>query len=139
MSEKQNQKIDWIIHHVVNGAACDCCGEIEESFPEYMCNAHTHGLERYGHLNFQIVLAMDPQIIGYILNDMGLRVQSGVKFKSGDVISDALAGGYNIRLLEVEETGRKVLRILLPDENNRFPGDEDCQYPYSQQENFNTK
>lgn len=47
-----NQKIDWLIHLVANGA-CDECGEVETDFLPYMCNAHTHGLERYGHLDFQ--------------------------------------------------------------------------------------
>lgn len=50
-----DQKIDWVIHLVANGA-CDECGEIETGFLPYMCNAHTHGLERYGHLDFQMVL-----------------------------------------------------------------------------------
>lgn len=132
------QKIDWIIHYVANGEMCDCCGKVEAGFPEYMTNAHTHGLEKYDHLDFQIVLAMDPQIVGTLLNDMGLRVQAGEKFKSGDILSDVLAGGYDVLLLEVEETGRKVLRIILPDKDNCFPGDKRCSYPYSKQASFET-
>lgn len=50
-----DQKIDWLIHLVANGA-CDECGAVETDFLPYMCNAHTHGLERYGHLDFQMVL-----------------------------------------------------------------------------------
>ncbi len=46
-----DQKIDWLIHLVANGA-CDECGEVETDFLPYMCNAHTHGLERYGHFGF---------------------------------------------------------------------------------------
>ena len=38
-----DQKIDWLIHLVANGA-CDECGEVETDFLPYMCNAHTHGL-----------------------------------------------------------------------------------------------
>lgn len=135
--KNNKQKIDWIIHFVVNGAMCDCCGEVENSFPEYMCNAHTHGMEIYGHLDFQIVLALDPQITGALLNDMGLRVQAGEKFKAGDVISD-LISNYDVKLVEAEETGRTVLRILLPDKNGLFPGDDGCEYPYSQQQCFLT-
>lgn len=134
----KNQKIDWIIHFVVNGAECDCCGKTENSFPEFLCNTHTHGLEKYGHLDFQVVLAMPPELIGHLLNDLGLRVQAGEKFKDGDVIDDLLANGYLVRLIEVEETGRKVLRLLLPDGNNRFPGDKECRYPYNRQKNFKT-
>ena len=135
---KQKQKIDWCIDYCANGIPCACCGEIETSFPEYMANAHTHGLEKYGHLNFQIVLALLIHVVGKILNDIGLRVQAGEKFKSDDVLSDALADGYNIRLLEVEEGGRKVLRILLPDPENHLPGEKFCKYPYNRQANFRT-
>ena len=134
----KEQKIDWIIHHVVNGVACDCCGKVEDSFPEYLCNAHTHGMGKYNHLDFQIVLAMPPELIGHLLNDLGLRVQAGQKFKDGDVIDDLLANGYLMRLVEVEETGRNVLRVLIPDENNHFPGDKECHYPYNRQKKFKT-
>lgn len=51
-----------------------------------MCNAHTHGLERYGHLDFQMVL-LPTEEIGRILNTLGLRVQSGERFRSGDMVS----------------------------------------------------
>lgn len=65
-------------------------------------------------------------------------VANGEKFKSGDILSDVLAGGYNVLLLEIEETGRKVLRILLPDPENRLPGDKLCTYPYNRQAKFKT-
>ena len=81
-----DQKIDWVIHLVANGA-CDECGEIETGFLPYMCNAHTHGLERYGHLDFQMVLFLPTEEIGRILNTLGLRVQSGERFRSGDMVS----------------------------------------------------
>ena len=32
-----DQKIDWLIHLVANGA-CDECGEVETDFLPYMCN-----------------------------------------------------------------------------------------------------
>lgn len=132
------QKIDWMIHFEANGEICACCGEIITGFPEYMANAHTHGMSKYGHLDFQIVLALPPNVVGTILNDMGLRVQAGEKFKSGDILSDVLADGYSVRLVEVEETERRVLRIMLPDPENRFPGDKGCEYPYNKQKDFKT-
>ena len=46
--------IDWVIHLVANGARCEQCGEIETSFKEYLCNAHTHGMARYDHPDFQM-------------------------------------------------------------------------------------
>lgn len=135
----KKQKIDWVIHVVMNGVECQDCNKVENSFPAFMCNVHTHGMEKYNHLDFQIVLALNPQITGIILNNMGLRVQAGETFKSGEVLSDVLADGYKVRLIETEETGRRVLRLLLPDENNNLPGDADCSYPYSEQESFVTE
>ena len=123
-----DQKIDWVIHLVANGA-CDECGEIETGFLPYMCNAHTHGLERYGHLDFQMVLFLPTEEIGRILNTLGLRVQSGERFRTGDMVS-GIYEDCDVRLDEYEETGRKVLRVIIPDANNIFPEEGDCMLPY---------
>ena len=123
-----DQKIDWVIHLVANGA-CDECGEIETGFLPYMCNAHTHGLERYGHLDFQMVLFLPTEEIGRILNTLGLRVQSGERFRSGDMVS-GIYEDCDVRLDEYEATGRKVLRVIIPDANNIFPEEGDCMLPY---------
>ena len=123
-----DQKIDWVIHLVANGA-CDECGEIETGFLPYMCNAHTHGLERYGHLDFQMVLFLPTEEIGRIHNTLGLRVQSGERFRSGDMVS-GIYEDCDVRLDEYEETGRKVLRVIIPDANNIFPEEGDCMLPY---------
>ncbi len=123
-----DQKIDWVIHLVANGA-CDECGEIETGFLPYMCNAHTHGLERYGHLDFQMVLFLPTEEIGRILNTLVLRVQSGERFRSGDMVS-GIYEDCDVRLDEYEETGRKVLRVIIPDANNIFPEEGDCMLPY---------
>ena len=123
-----NQKIDWIIHLVANGS-CETCGCEEHSFLPYACNAHTHGMERYKHKDFQIVLAYPSQEIGWILNSMGLRVQAGERFQAGDMV----AGIYedcDLRLDEAEEDGRNVLRVVVPDKYNRFPEDENCMDCY---------
>ena len=42
-----SKNIDWVIHFVANGVACAECGKVEDTFIEYACNAHTHGMERY--------------------------------------------------------------------------------------------
>ena len=125
-------KIDWIIHYVFDDKTEGC-------FPEFMINAHTHGLEKYNHLDFQVVLEMPPALTGNLLNEMGLRVQRGERYKDGDIVSDLLQNGYDVRLVEREEMDRKVLRLLIPDENNRFPEDKLCQYPYNFQKDFSTK
>ena len=103
-----NNNIDWIIHLVANGA-CDECGKEEKGFLPYTCNAHTHGMEKYGHPDFQVVLSLPPREIGRILNTLGLRVQEGERFQAGRYVSGIYAD-CDIRLDEFRETGRNVLR-----------------------------
>ena len=81
MSKK---KVDWIIHIVGNGIVCEECGKVENGFKENLCNAHTHGMARYSHPDFQMVLATAPHEIGRILNSFGLMVQNGYRFTNGE-------------------------------------------------------
>lgn len=125
-------KIDWIIEIVANGVACERCGKVENSFPEYICNAHTHGMGRYNHLDFQMVIMTAPEDMGYILNTLGLRVQAGERFKAGDMV-DGIFLDCPVRLDRFYENGRPVLRVIIPDSKNRFPEDPACEYPYNYQ------
>ncbi len=124
------KNIDWVIHFVANGVACAECGKAENSFIEYACNAHTHGMEKYGHPDFQMVLHTNLQDISYILNTLGWRVQNGERFQPGDLVSGIFLD-CDVRLDEFEECDRKVLRVIIPDGKNRFPEDPECKYPYS--------
>ncbi|MCM1508919.1 MAG: DUF4262 domain-containing protein [Ruminococcus flavefaciens] len=117
-------KIDWIIHCCANGARDDC-GTVERGFIPNTCNAHTHGMEKYHHMDFQMVLFLPPEEIMRILNTLGLRVQAGERFQNGDMVS-GIYEDCNIRLDAFEETGRTVLRVMIPDKYNIFPEDERC-------------
>lgn len=125
-----SKKIDWIFHLVANGVHCQECGKAENPFPQYICNAHTHGMDKYSHPEFQLVLYMPEATIGYVLNTMGLRVQAGERFKAGDLV-EGIFLDCPVRLDEFEENGRKLLRVIIPDAQNRFPEDPDCAYPYN--------
>lgn len=122
-------KIDWIIHCCRNGVACAECGDIESGFIENTCNAHTHGMQRYGHMDFQMVIQYSDDNICRILNTFGLWVQEGKKFKDGDVVS-GIFEDCDVKLKEFLESDRKVLRIIIPDKNNVFPDEEGCLSPY---------
>lgn len=121
--------IDWIIHLCTNGAVCAECGKVETCFLPHACNAHTHGMECYGHPDFQLVLDLPTQEIGRILNTFGLRVQNGERFHAGDLVS-GIYDDCDVRLDEFEETGRTVLRVVIPDGRNRFPEDPNCNARY---------
>lgn len=125
-------KIDWIIHMVANGLTCAECGKAENPFLVNLCNCHTHGMARYNHLDFQMVLHVSPEEVGYILNAFGKRVQVGEKFKAGDLV-DGIFLDCPVRLDLFRECDREVLRVIIPDGQNRFPEDPECTYPYSYQ------
>ncbi len=122
-------EIDWIIHLCANGVSCEECGKVENGFLPQTCNAHTHGMEKYHHMDFQLVLALPVEEIARILNTLGLRVQAGERFHDGDLVS-GIYEDCDIRLDEYEETGRTVLRVVIPDKYNIFPEDGRCMSVY---------
>lgn len=125
-------KTDWIVHYVSNNVHCDECGKREDSFLPCLCNAHTHGMKKYNHLDFQIVLDLGAQEVCRILNELGRRVRAGHRFTAGEMIP----GVYEdcaVRLDIAEETGREVYRVIIPDRNYLFPEDPLCCGIYPQQ------
>jgi len=114
------KNIDWIIHYVIGTEG-----------PGGIVNAHTHGMERYDHLDFQLVLPLVQKQTCEILNTIGIEVQNGRKFEPNIYYIDIFTCGF--RLLPVLETGRKVLRLILPDPQMRFPENPLCIEPYKSQ------
>lgn len=125
-------QIDWVIHGCANGVQCEYCGDTENGFLPGTCNFHTHGMDKYNHMDFQMILAYPYEEICRILNTFGLRVQAGERFKAGDMVS-GIYEDCDVRLSEFEETGRTVLRVIIPDKNNRFPEEKECDSKYSVQ------
>lgn len=120
------KKIDWVVHMVMNGANCDVCGKREDELIPYACDAHTHGMNNYGHKEFQMVLAYEPKELMRILNYLGLKVQAGEKFRDGDMVSGIYLD-CDVQLREFECHGDTVLRVIIPDRMNRFPDNPDCE------------
>lgn len=125
----------WMLHAVVNGMKCECCGKEEYPWRPGVYDVHTDGLDDlYGHMNFQIVVGIDVHIAATLLNEMGCRVRAGAKYKQGDVLDDLLTGGYQVRLdLTTDSAAMPVLRLVLPDVAGRWPEEKDCEYPFSLQ------
>ena len=115
------QDTDWIIHCVIN-----------ETVPDKTLNSHTHGMGKYSHPDFQLVLPYKKEDVMYLLNAIGHRVQNGEKFRAGDMVK-GLYEDCEVRLDLVMETGRLVLRLIVPDKSNRFPEDPLCEEPYKYQ------
>ena len=134
MKNQKKEKVpafDWIIHFVTD-YACQLCGNNDLHFKPNLCNFHTHGMrELYNHPEFQLVLNIDFNIAGYILNKLGLMVKEGRRFKAGEAVSGI--GICDLTLFEATDNSKPVLRVILPDPSYRLPDDENCEHPYNLQ------
>lgn len=127
---KSEPKFDWDIHYVSNGEECSECGKTESSFPEYICDAHTDGMAKYGHLDFQVVINYGPREVFRLLNTMGLRVRHGEKFANGDQVS-GLYEDCKVRLREITDcNGNPILRLVISDRQNRLPEQSEPPFTY---------
>jgi len=115
------KKINWIIHF-----------GMDASDIKFITNCHTHGMELYDHADFQVVLSLPQNEMKRLLNTIGMRVRDGERFANGDMVK-GLYLDCDIRLDSVMETGRRVLRLVIPDKHNRFPEDPRCMAPYKYQ------
>ncbi len=70
-------------------------------------------------MDFQLVLNVSNDHAKYLLNTLGIRVQKGERFKSGNLVA-GLYENYSVRLDKYTETGRTVLCLIIPDECNHF-------------------
>lgn len=125
-------KIDWMIELLANGCVCQECGKVEFGFRPYLCDAHTRGMNRYGHPEFQMVLHVNPEEICRILNTLGLMVQSGHKFSDNEFVSEIYEDCV-VQLKQFWDENKYVYRVIIPDKNNVFPEKRSCEYPYSHQ------
>jgi len=126
-------KLKWIILIESNDTICTECGKKEQNFIPFACNATTYGLVKlFGHKEFQLVIKYPKKEILYILNTLGLRVQAGEKFSDGDIIT-GIYEDCSVKLVEFEDAGQKVLRVIVPDKYCRFPDDPLCMDEYKHQ------
>ncbi len=125
------KKVDWIFHYVSNNAICQECGKEESGFPQYICDAHTHGMFKYNHLEFQVVIDYGPEEVGRLLNEMGRRVQAGERFADGDEV-EGLYLDCNVHIRQMSDArGRSILRLIIPDRDNKMP--EEAGNPHCMQ------
>ena len=118
--------IDWRIH--LCGYEC-WESRRETGFLPYLCNAHTHGMEKYHHPDFQVVLNLSIPEICRILNTLSLMVKRGYRFHDGELVY-SIYEDCPVRLSEFTESGRKVLRVVIPDRYNQYPENPECDHPY---------
>ncbi len=93
----------------------------------HLVNYHTHGFSQlWKHPDFQIVLPLSPEQVMPTFHSFADRVRKGERFHAGQVVSEIIREPYKVKLVAARECDRDVLRILVPDKKNRFPGDPGC-------------
>ncbi|MEI2467797.1 ribonuclease E inhibitor RraB [Niallia taxi] len=106
---------------------------LAEEYDDIHANYHTHGVEEnFSHQDFQIVLDMDPEIANDVFFTLVDEVKKGRRFKEGKVYTNIITD-FNIAFKQYKEMNRKVLRVLLPDENGKLPIESDCDEYYKHQ------
>lgn len=120
-SENYNNSNDWHIHFVY-----------DESPIDGIINAHTHGLpEIFGHPDFQMVIGA-PDEVYYIMGKLVNMVKRGYTLTNNTIII-GLFDNKNVLLKEYVEMNRRVLRVIIPDENDNMPEDASCMGPFKYQ------
>lgn len=123
--KQQKEMIDkygFVIHNV-----------FPSSEDEILWSHHTHGLkENFNHTDLEIVLPIDPQLAGSLLHGMVSLIKKGESFEN-ILISDKVIENFDVQLVETMEGDRKVIRVVLPDANGKFPKDKDCAEIYKNQ------
>lgn len=88
-------------------------------------NIHTHGLqENYNHADLQITCPLPPKTAHSILAEIVHNVKLGERYKEGR--NSRIIRNFDVELKEYMESGRKVLRILLPDTKGVLPTEQGC-------------
>ena len=78
-------------------------------------DAHTHGLEeKYNHPNFQILISLPKNTVQSIFWGFVDRIKEGERFEHGGMYSKIIKN-FPVQLAWARESGRRVLRIILPD------------------------
>lgn len=133
IKHKRSRRIFWHIDHVCDMGICPCCGKDKSMHPDFIpnaCDAHTHGMNRFGHLEFQYVLNVKSEEIAHVLNSLCNLVASGRKFYDGDYVT-GIYDDCSVLLKQFkDDNGGDILRVIVPDGKNRFPGNPECWAPY---------
>jgi hypothetical protein len=114
--EEMLEKYGWYVHYV---------------FSEKMVNVHTHGLEKYHHLDFQVVLPLQQNTVHGILTTLVSRVKRGESFRHNQFVEEVISN-FPVKLVKAYDADRLLLRVIFPDPHGKLEQSE-MDGSYSQQ------
>lgn len=105
------EKYGWFAHYVYNDKMC----------PSGI-NIHTHNVwESFKHKDIQVCLNLDPKLLHMVIVNVVEGIKKGVKYVPGKMYA-GLVDGFKLEFIDAIEGNRKVLRLLIPDENGKYEG-----------------
>lgn len=113
-------KTDWEIHLVTDNVSGKS-------------SAHTHGLDKYGSLEVEINLHLRPEVMGQYLNFISSKIADGFIVKEGEKVTGLFECPIYFIKTQSVQSEEEVLRVILPDEEMRFPWDDNCSSGYREQ------
>jgi hypothetical protein len=116
MEAESIEKYGWYAHYVFGDKMC----------PSGV-NIHTHYLvESFGHKDIQLCINIDPTLLHFVIVNVVDGIRKGIKYEPGKMYA-GLVDGFKLEFIDAIENGRKVLRLLIPDEKGKYTG------PYAEQ------
>lgn len=99
-------------------------------------DAHTHGLvENFSHKDLQIVFPYETPQTATLLNRLIDAIDKGTKFEVG-IKYPGFFTSCDIEFIEVQDRGRVLLRLLIPDGDCISPLNPLCEKFYRGQVSF---
>ena len=126
------EKPNWIIHYVA--PTVDESQSPDYFYEPYFSSIHTHGLDKYGHRDLCLSIAIPPETACTLLNSLGMRIANEEEIFEDGIRIDILANGMKVKFISFDND--PTLYIILPDKNGKLPDDCDCEEPYSLQEKY---
>ena len=126
------EKPDWLIHYVV--PTVDKSKSPDYFYEPYFSNIHTHGLDKYGHRELCLCIALPSETACGLLNTLGMRIANKDTVFTEGIRTDVLSNGMDVQFITFDND--PTLYIILPDANGKLPMDSDCEEPYCYQEKY---
>lgn len=114
-------EVDWMVHMILGDPL---------SF-------HTHGLDRHGSLEIEILLPLSKEQGIMLCNCIGESIAQGLKIEDGQMVEHIFnVPIYFFKTMPLHGE-KEVLRAVFTDELGRYPWEPDCAEPYKRQIQFN--
>jgi len=98
-----------------------------------MVNIHTHCLpQSFDHPDIQIVFPLPTDIFYPVLHGMVDQIREGQRFEDGKFYYKVITN-FPVKCIASTECGRPVIRVLFPDPNGKFPGENGVNELYRKQ------